>query len=479
MSAPRDRQGSLELDYGDDAADMDYDQWSAAQLAASTQQQQDTKPNVASTATATKSTSSAAPPTQAAPAAAPSSSSSLPPRPAGNGLPANPLTGQRPPIASTSSNSNASGSGAAEGGGRAGSQGGAGAGYVPGDRLAQTAVFLGELHWWTSDRDVVELTQLAGVHGVSIKDVSFAEHKVNGKSKGVCYVECHSTDNAQRVKSYVENNEFQMKKLTATLAPGGTGNAPFRTLPKEPSRVGNPPPVPSGQVRIGHLTVRTPRPATTAYHEPHPGQNRRDQPPGTGPGAQLGGIRLGGVMPAPGTGGGPQHQQNKGGGHFNPMHQQQGPPAMHMGMGLPMNPMLAAGGGGAGGGGAGGPNGVFNPAFLSATRGGAGSNQQQQQPQGGFGFDPSAAFGMGMPNFGMGGMMPDFSQMGMMNMNMMGMGGMGMGMGAFGGGPFGGGMSPFGGGGGGISPMSGGGNGMDGAGSGEYEPGPKKRTRTD
>lgn len=175
------------------------------------------------------------------------------------------------------------------------------------------------------------------------------------------------------------------------------------------------------------------------------------------------------------------------------MHQQQGPPAMHMGMGLPMNPMLAAGAG-VGAGGNGGPNGVFNPAFLNAGAvgggggGAAGTNQSQGggAANGGFGFDPTAAFNS-MPGFGMG--MPDFTQMGMMNMMGgmgMGMGGMGMGaMGAMGmGNPFGGmgtpfgGMSPFGSTPGGMSPMST--AGMDGAGSGDHhEAGPKKRTRTD
>ncbi|KWU46823.1 hypothetical protein RHOSPDRAFT_24432 [Rhodotorula sp. JG-1b] len=220
--SPRARQGSLELDYGDDTADMDYDQWSAAQLAASASASaQDTKPDSSEATTAPPSSSKSAPSTSA--------SSSLPPRPAANGLPANPLTGQRPLIASTSTGAAPPTSGQAQGGGGASVSG---RNNLHGDRLAQTAVFLGDLHWWTSDRDVVELTQLAGIHGVSVKDVSFAEHKVNGKSKGVCYVECHSIDNAQRVKNYVENNEFQMKKMTATLAPGGTGTAPFRTLPK-------------------------------------------------------------------------------------------------------------------------------------------------------------------------------------------------------------------------------------------------------
>lgn len=37
---------------------------------------------------------------------------------------------------------------------------------------------------YTSDADIVYLAQLAGVPVVELKDVSFSEHKVNGKSKG-------------------------------------------------------------------------------------------------------------------------------------------------------------------------------------------------------------------------------------------------------------------------------------------------------
>lgn len=36
---------------------------------------------------------------------------------------------------------------------------------------------------WTSDADIVHLAGLAGLE-VPFKDVVFAEHKVNGKSKG-------------------------------------------------------------------------------------------------------------------------------------------------------------------------------------------------------------------------------------------------------------------------------------------------------
>lgn len=126
------RQGSLELDYGDETGDMDYDQWSAAQLAAPAAQETPAP--------------SAPPPKPVA--AAPAAAASLPPKPPANGLPANPLTGQRPAIASAGSAAAASTSGGTMGGGSTSAHGGSsGGGYVQGDRLAQTALFLGDLHW--------------------------------------------------------------------------------------------------------------------------------------------------------------------------------------------------------------------------------------------------------------------------------------------------------------------------------------------
>lgn len=77
---------------------------------------------------------------------------------------------------------------------------------------------------WTSDADIVELARLAGVE-VPLKNVSFQEHKVNGKSKGcvllpfrhstpftdvrsydcsVCFIETGSTEKAAQIKNYVD-----------------------------------------------------------------------------------------------------------------------------------------------------------------------------------------------------------------------------------------------------------------------------------
>lgn len=49
------------------------------------------------------------------------------------------------------------------------------------------AILIGNLSWWTTDRDV-ELSLLrCGVERSDVKEVSFGENKHNGQSKGYVY----------------------------------------------------------------------------------------------------------------------------------------------------------------------------------------------------------------------------------------------------------------------------------------------------
>ncbi|KAL8863477.1 MAG: hypothetical protein Q9178_000158 [Gyalolechia marmorata] len=101
------------------------------------------------------------------------------------------------------------------------------------DPAATTALFISDLHWWVTDDDIRGWANQNQCED-ELEDVTFSEHKVNGKSKGQAYVLFKSpqaaTATKHKIESFGEGQQYS-KKFTVSYTNPFTN--PFRTLPKD------------------------------------------------------------------------------------------------------------------------------------------------------------------------------------------------------------------------------------------------------
>ncbi|KAK0253719.1 hypothetical protein B0A54_17113 [Friedmanniomyces endolithicus] len=88
----------------------------------------------------------------------------------------------------------------------------------PLDPSALPALKLSDLHWWTTEEDIRGICARA-LAEPQLQDLSFNEHKVNGKSKGEAYLEFASTQGATAVKRVLEVESREKEASGVRKAP--------------------------------------------------------------------------------------------------------------------------------------------------------------------------------------------------------------------------------------------------------------------
>ncbi|TPX42253.1 hypothetical protein SeMB42_g05212 [Synchytrium endobioticum] len=102
-----------------------------------------------------------------------------------------------------------------------------------------SALYINDLTWWTTDDDLRLIAIDAGVGDqLKVNEITFQEHKVNGRSKGQAYMEFISPTAAQVVKDMLDRVEIHGIKPTVTFADISQykGN-PYRIIPKDPKDI--------------------------------------------------------------------------------------------------------------------------------------------------------------------------------------------------------------------------------------------------
>ncbi|KAJ0123189.1 rrm domain-containing protein [Diaporthe amygdali] len=258
----------------------------------------------------------------------------------------------------------------------------------PVDPGATAALLISELQWWNTEDEVRNWVHEADCED-ELKDITFSEHKVNGKSKGQAYIELASNQAATATKRHIdsvfgsdENGAGHNQQRRPTVSYHSPGNNPFKTLPKDaPQRARD--------------NAGRGAPAGPGNFNNSGAANNFQAGGGGGGGGFQGGFRGG-------RGG-----FNRGGmrGGFNPNYNNSNMNAFNNNMGGGFNNPMGGGGFPGGGFNRGGGMGRGGPG-MGAMRGGRGGMMGGPTGMNGMGMG-------GMPNMGMGGM-PN------MGMNMMG-----------------------------------------------------------
>lgn len=95
---------------------------------------------------------------------------------------------------------------------------------LPTEPNATPAIQIRDLHWWTTEEDVRHFCAAANVEA-DLKEITFGEHKINGKSRGEAYLEFSNASSASAVKKLIEERDAPQEGETE-----GKRKHPFQTF---------------------------------------------------------------------------------------------------------------------------------------------------------------------------------------------------------------------------------------------------------
>ncbi|KAF2007243.1 hypothetical protein P154DRAFT_592462 [Amniculicola lignicola CBS 123094] len=103
----------------------------------------------------------------------------------------------------------------------------------PLDPGATAALMVNDLNWWVAEDDIRGWANQSGCED-ELVEITYNEHKVNGKSKGQVYIQFQTAQAATALKHQIDQfykDQAHVKKPTAIFNPPHVN--PFKTLPKD------------------------------------------------------------------------------------------------------------------------------------------------------------------------------------------------------------------------------------------------------
>lgn len=92
-------------------------------------------------------------------------------------------------------------------------------------------IYVSGLTWWTTDEALKLIAEQAGtLEDLVDEELTFLEHKVNGKSRGVAYMKFRTFEAAEKTSKFLQEIEIYSVQPEVAFAPEDQVGNPFRLI---------------------------------------------------------------------------------------------------------------------------------------------------------------------------------------------------------------------------------------------------------